>query len=244
MFAELTLAVLISRLIALLIGTTLHEYGHNYVGYLMGDNTPAYEGKLTLDPRKHIYWPGLLMFVVVGFGVLGTAPVSPGRMSYPRAGWAVNLSRQQRFGISVLAGPVGNLIVAVIAALFIRLIAFTVPDLLDPLRDPNLARVLPGFGRVLFDLVWWNVLLFFFNLVPLGPLDGRYILGMFIPPRQQYAYDNFQNQFGMLLLFGLIFASFLMPGVNILGTIIGEPTIQLTQALIGPQGIAAIFLGG
>jgi len=233
MFGTLTLATLISRLIALLVGTTLHEYGHNYVGYLMGDNTPAYEGKLTLDPRKHIYWPGFLMFVVLGFGILGTAPVSPGRMSYPRTTWAAKLSRQQRFGIAVLAGPVGNLIVAVIAALFFRLVNATVPDVLGPLQNPNLARVLPGFGQILIDLVWWNVLLFFFNLIPLGPLDGRYILGMFIPPHSYYGYDNFQSQFGTLLLFALIFVTFFIPTVNILGVLIGEPTVRLTYFLIG-----------
>jgi Zn-dependent protease len=104
LFAQLTLAVLISRLIALLIGTTFHEYMHNYIGYLMGDNTPVYQGRLTLDPRKHIYWPGFLMFVVLGFGILGTAPINAGTMNNPRVAWGQRLTRLQRFGVSVLAG--------------------------------------------------------------------------------------------------------------------------------------------
>lgn len=243
MLMDLTLAVLISRLIALLIGTTLHEYGHNYVGYLMGDNTPAYQGRLTLDPRKHIYWPGFLMFVVVGFGVLGTAPVSPNGMTYPRAKWGERLNRQQRFGIAVLAGPLGNLIVAAVAALFIRLIGFTVPDILTPFNNAQLGRVLPSFGMVLFDLVWWNVLLFFFNLIPLGPLDGRYILQMFIPPQHQYQYDNFQTRFGMFILFGLIMLSFALPGLNLLGSLISTPTLELTQLLVGIDSLRTILFG-
>jgi hypothetical protein len=93
LFAQLTLAVLISRLIALLIGTTFHEYMHNYIGYLMGDNTPVYQGRLTLDPRKHIYWPGFLMFVVLGFGILGTAPINAGTMNNPRVAWGQRLTR-------------------------------------------------------------------------------------------------------------------------------------------------------
>jgi Zn-dependent protease len=233
MFMNLTLAVLISRLIALLIGTTIHEYGHNYVGYLMGDNTPAYQGKLTLDPRKHIYWPGFLMFVVVGFGVLGTAPVSPNSMGAPRAAWAQKLDRRQRFGIAVLAGPVGNLIVAAVAALLIRLVMLFAPDLLNAISNPQLARVLPGPGDILYDLVWWNVLLFFFNLIPLGPLDGRYILQMFIPPQSQYRYDSLQTQYGMMALFGLILLSFAVPSMNLLGSLIWQPTVQLTRLLIG-----------
>lgn len=243
MFMNLTLAVLISRLIALLIGTTLHEYGHNYVGYLMGDNTPAYQGKLTLDPRKHIYWPGFLMFVVVGFGVLGTAPVSPGGMSNPRVAWGQQLNRQQRFGIAVLAGPVGNLIVAGVAALLIRMIGFTVPGLLSPLSNGQMSNVLPSFGLVLFDLVWWNVLLFFFNLIPLGPLDGRYILQMFIPPQHLYRYNDFQTRYGMMALFGLILLSFAVPSFNLLSTLIGTPTLELTQLLVGPGALRAILFG-
>ncbi|GAB4572702.1 MAG: site-2 protease family protein [Anaerolineae bacterium] len=243
MFMDLTLAVLISRLIALLIGTTLHEYGHNYVGYLMGDNTPAYQGRLTLDPRKHIYWPGFLMFVVVGFGVLGTAPVSPAGMSMPRAGWARTLNRQQRFGIAVLSGPLGNLLVAAVAALLIRLIGATTPGILGPIDNNQLARIIPSLGMILFDLVWWNVLLFIFNLIPLGPLDGRYILQMFIPPQHQYTYDNLQTRYGMFALFGLILLSFAMPGFNLLGNLIGQPTVQLTRLLVGARSLTAIYFG-
>lgn len=243
MFMNLTLAVLISRLIALLIGTTLHEYGHNYVGYLMGDNTPANQGRLTLDPRKHIYWPGFLMFVIVGFGVLGTAPVSPNGMTYPRVTWAEKLSRLQRFGLAVLAGPLGNLLVALVAALLIRLVGFTVPGVLMPVENAQTARVLPSFGLILFDLVWWNVLLMIFNLIPLGPLDGRYILRMFIPPQYQYQYEAFQTRYGMMALFGLILLSFAVPGLNLLGSLIATPTIELTQALIGQGALRTILLG-
>jgi Zn-dependent protease len=233
LFAQLTLAVLISRLIALLIGTTFHEYMHNYIGWLMGDNTPASQGRLTLDPMKHIYWPGFLMFVVVGFGVLGTAPISMANMNYPRVKWGERLSRVQRFGLAVLAGPVGNLIVAAVFAILVRLIIALVPDILTVSYSAQMARVFPTPARILIDLVWWNVLLFFFNLIPLGPLDGRYILRMFLPPASQFQYENFQNQYGMMALFGLIFVSFLIPGANIFGTLIGGPTQALTTLLLG-----------
>ena len=233
MFQNLTIAVLISRLIALLIGTTFHEYMHNYVGYLMGDNTPAYQGRLTLDPRKHIYWPGLLMFVVLGFGILGTAPINAGAMNNPRVAWAKNLSRTQRFGLSVLAGPVGNLIVAIVFAIPIRLLLGAAPQIFSATLVPANPNLFPSVGQVLYDLVFWNVLLFVFNLVPLGPLDGRYILRMFLPPNLEYPYENFQDRYGMMLLFGLIFVSFVIPQINVFGVLIGEPTTALTRLLLG-----------
>jgi Zn-dependent protease len=229
----LTLSVLISRLIALLVGTTFHEYMHNYVGWLMGDNTPAATGRLNLDPRKHVYWPGFLMFVVVGFGVLGTAPISMGNMTYPRVKWGEQLSRVQRFGLAVLAGPVGNLIVAIVFAVPIRILISTAPQILMPVENAQLARVIPGLGDILYALVWWNVLLFIFNLIPLGPLDGRYILRMFLPSHQQYQYEAFQNQYGMMVLFGLIALSFFSPSFNIFGMLISGPTEQLTRLLLG-----------
>ena len=183
------------------------------------------------------------MFVVVGFGVLGTAPVSPNGMSNPRVKWGQNLSRLQRFGVAVLAGPLGNLVVAIVAALLIRLVGFTVPAILEPISNAQTAKVLPSFGMILFDLVWWNVLLMFFNLIPLGPLDGRYILRMFIPPQHQYAYENVQTRYGMMALFGLILLSFALPGFSLLGSLISTPTIQLTRTLIGPGALRMILLG-
>ncbi len=57
--------------ISVLVGMTVHEFAHNYVAYLMGDPTPKEQGRLTLDPMVHIYWPGFIMFVLIGFGILG-----------------------------------------------------------------------------------------------------------------------------------------------------------------------------
>ncbi len=231
MFGRLTLAVLISRLFALVVGMTFHEFMHNYVGWLMGDPTPERQGRLTLNPLVHINWIGFLMFAIIGFGVLGSAPINPGLMNYPRVRWGQQLNRVQRFGIAVLAGPVGNLIVAVVFAVPFRILEATSPGLLSPIRDPNLARLLPSLGALLYDMVWWNVLLFVFNLIPLGPLDGRYILRMFLPDEMHYQYENFQNQYGMFVLFGLILLSFV--GFNILGPLILTPTITLTNLLLG-----------
>ncbi len=232
-FANLTLAILISRLIALLIGTVFHEYMHNYIGWLMGDSTPAYAGKLSLNPLKHIYWPGFLMFVVLGFGILGTAPINPGAMDYPRAKWAQRLDRRQRFGIAVLAGPVGNLLVAAAAALIVRALLLAAPGLMGPIENANIAKIVPSPGQIMFDIVFWNVLLFLFNLIPLGALDGRYILGMFIPPRNVYQYESFQNQYGMFILLGLIMVSFVAPQLNLLGRLIMVPAQAITYALLG-----------
>ncbi len=240
---DLTLAILIVRLIALLVGMTFHEFMHNYVAYLMGDPTPQQQRRLTLNPLTHIYWPGFFMFAIIGFGILGTAPINQGLMNIPRVRWGHQLSRAQRFGVAVLAGPLGNLIVALVFAIPFRLLMAVAPGVLTADLVPGNPSVLPVLGQILVGLVWWNVLLMMFNLIPLGPLDGRYILKMFLPAQYHYQYDNFQNQYGMYILFGLILLSFFMPGLNLFGILIGEPTITLTQLLAGPEFVYFYFAG-
>lgn len=225
-----TVSGFIAIALALLVGMTVHEYMHNYVAWLMGDNTPAYQGRLTLDPRKHIYWPGWLMWVIIGFGILGVAPINPNGMRNPRVAWAQKLDIRQRFGVSTLAGPAGSFLVAVIAAILFRLVDLLVPTLL--LATPN-ADIIPSIGYILYMAVFYNVMLGFFNLIPLGGLDGRYILGMFIPPKNYYQYETFQNQYGNMVLMGLIMISIVSPSLSFFGTLIGGPTNALVSLLLG-----------
>lgn len=235
-FQDITLAVLTARLIALLVGTTFHEFMHNYVGWLMGDPTPEQQGRLTLNPIPHINPVGFLMFLIVGFGFLGAAPINMMMMTYPRVRWGERLTRVQRFGMAVLAGPVGNLIVAVAFAVPFRLLQGS------GLLVPDTSQIVPGLAHVLVAVVWWNVLLFLFNLIPLGPLDGRYILRMFLPDHLHYQYEDFQNRYGMLILFGLIFLSFLSP-INVFGQLIITPTLALTGLLMGQNAFTLFAYG-
>src|SRR5690606_29957003 len=103
---------IIGILLALLIGMTVHEWAHNYVGYGMCDPNPTRLGKLTLNPMAHIYWPGFLMFVLIGFGILGTAPIAAYRMRNPRMGYLA----------AVAAGPLSNLGVAAVFAIIYRVL--------------------------------------------------------------------------------------------------------------------------
>ena len=104
---NLSVEGLIVNLVVLLIGMTLHEFAHNYIGWKMGDPTPAQQGRLTLNPFVHINWVGWLMFALLGFGILGSAPISPYRMPLENRRW--------RWLAAVAAGPVSNLLLAAIS---------------------------------------------------------------------------------------------------------------------------------
>ena len=144
MLLNLTPELLIANLIALGLGMTIHEFAHNYIAWRMGDPEPARLGRLTLNPLVHINWLGWIMFAVLGFGILGSAPISPYRMPLDNRRW--------RWLAAVAAGPVSNLLLATVFALIVRIIGFQtllgLPDILVTILD-----------RIIF----LNILLFVFN---------------------------------------------------------------------------------
>ncbi|GAB4478782.1 MAG: hypothetical protein Kow00124_23620 [Anaerolineae bacterium] len=229
----LTPATLISRAIVLLVAVVVHEFAHAYVAHLMGDNTAKEQGRMTLDPRANVYWPGYIVGILIGFAILGSAPVNPYRM------------RNQRWGMfyAVLAGPVSNLLVAVVAAIPFML------GLLTPSAGGGGLQILPTPAQIMTDMVWLNVLLFVFNLLPLAPLDGWTVVLAALPARPAVWWER-QRQTSSLIMWGLILLSFvgdtvvatLPPGwrtplaaaiLNPLGFLIGEPSLAIVRFLFG-----------
>lgn len=216
MLFNLTPAELILRLIVLLISMTVHEFAHVYVAYLAGDTTAADQGKLTLNPFAHIHWAGFLMFMVIGFGILGTAAVNPHRM------------RNQRWGYfaAVAAGPFSNLLLAVIVALPVKLGLLSIAGgSLAP------SGTFPAPADFMVALIWWNIILFLFNLLPLFPIDGYTMVRMAMPIPARYSWEDFQTASQYILL-GLIIVPLLLPALNILGLLIGGPANALFRLLV------------
>lgn len=241
---------LLSLALVLLLGMGWHEYAHAIIADRWGDPTPRQHGRLTPNPFVHIYWPGWLMFVVLGFGILGSVPVNPQRMRNPRWG---------SFWTS-LAGPLSNLVMALISGILLRLVG-------DPLNGLRLFSGIAEVGQLdgtitdflsLFFVVsiFFNSLLFVFNLLPLFPLDGWHIVLAMLPgygmPRQNipatirqsvrplanllaepaYTWQRWA-QASQYLFLALIFISFL-PGLpSPLGALIVQPTSFLMRLFTG-----------
>lgn len=166
-----------------LLAISVHEYSHAVAAVRRGDPTPRIEGRLTLNPKAHLSLVGTIMLLVVGIGWANPVNVNPRNLRNPKT---------DMFWIA-LAGPMSNL---ALAALFSFLFhAF--------------AQLLPfnEFGnivwRFLYQGVWLNVVLFFFNLLPIPPLDGSKLVARFIPPRWNYVL-LVMGQYGVLILFFLL----------------------------------------
>lgn len=206
-----SIAELVTNAIVLLVAMTVHEFAHNYVGYRMGDPTPRDTGRLTLNPLVHINWIGWLMWVVIGFGILGSAPISEYRM------------RDRRWGYfwAVAAGPLSNLALAVVLA---------IPFWLGMQPSfPGGRAILPTIPQLLTMGVYLNLLLFLFNLLPIFPFDGWHILRKLLPPDMAHTMEKYQQQ-SMYLFLGLILLSFV--GFNIIGYIIDPPMRFLFNLLV------------
>jgi Zn-dependent protease len=221
-----SLAEIIATAIVALIAMTVHEYAHARVAYEMGDNSAYSMGKMTLDPRANINWFGFLMFVFVGFGVLGQVVVDETRMGRPRAKTlAATPLSNPRWGMlaAVAAGPFSNLL---LAALFALPFWF---NLVDP-AFPRSRDILPTIPMILTIGVYFNVLLFVFNLIPLAPLDGWTIVQKLLPRDLAYTWTRYYKESSYLLLI-IIFADLFL-NLGIMSRLIGVPVQELLRLFL------------
>jgi Zn-dependent protease len=190
---EAKIATALMELGVLVFSLCFHEYGHALAATQLGDPTPRMLGRLTMDPRPHVDPIGTLLFPFIMF-------LAPGSFLF---GWAKpvpvsaqNFKKPRRDGALVaLAGPVMNLILAVFAlATLLGLQVFGFFDRNDPMVEV-VAQFLNFF-------VWLNVVLALFNLIPVYPLDGSWVLKAVLPPKWSYQVSRL-DPYGFLILFGV-----------------------------------------
>jgi len=173
-------------LLALVLSLCLHEFGHALAAKLYGDDTAQRAGRLTLNPIAHIDPMGLLMVILVGFGYAKPVPTDPRKFK----------SRSGDVVVSA-AGPAMNLF---LAALSINLYLLGLQLGFDELREPG-----PRFFFVYLAQI--NLILMVFNLIPLGALDGHYILPYFLPEQLALRYRYYNARYGNFVLLGIIVLS-------------------------------------
>ena len=173
-----------TRLVGVFLCLTIHETCHGLAAYALGDPTAKSMHRLSLNPLRHIDWIGLCMMFFCGFGWAKPVPVDPRYFRKPKQGMA----------LTALAGPVSNLLLALLLLLFSRLIYDFAPY-------SDLWNLVFGF---LLDTAGLSIGLGVFNLVPIPPLDGSKVLAAFLPDRAYFQLMRYER-YGMLLL---IFLSF------------------------------------
>ena len=178
-----------------LICITLHELGHGFAAYLMGDDTAKRMGRLSLNPLKHLDPMGMLMMVIFHFGWAKPVPINMYRFKNPKRGMA----------IAALAGPAVNIF---IAALFLFIYGFT----LVPLSRSSAGQYIHDMIQITASI---SVGLAVFNLLPVPPLDGSKILFSLISDEN---YDKLMRyeRYGSIIMFALVAAGILDKPLNTL----------------------------
>jgi Zn-dependent protease len=210
---NLTPPVFISLVFTLLVAFPVHEFAHAWTADQLGDDTPRFNGRLTLNPLVHLDVIGSLLLLVTGFGWAKPVPINP-----------YALQRRTRAGTMLVsaAGPFSNLVMAILASLPFR------AGLLDPSTPPG--AIFPSISFLLGVFISTNLILLFFNLIPIAPLDGEKVAEYFLPPGGQDFLSRIRP-YGPMILLALLF---LTPsvGLDIFGWLIGWPTRQVFQMLV------------
>ena len=168
---------------ASLLCITFHETCHGLTAYRLGDPTAKREHRLSLNPLHHIDWFGLAAMLLVGFGWAKPVPVDMRYFKKPKQGMA----------ITALAGPVSNLLLAMLLLLGARI---TIAHYVD-------TAFCSGLLNFLAMTVYMSVGLGLFNLIPISPLDGSKVLFAFLPDRAYMTLMRYEK-YGMLVLFVLV----------------------------------------
>ena len=184
----------------LIFALSFHEFAHAFVADRLGDPTARLEGRLTVNPLVHLDIFGSLMVLIAGFGYAKPVPVNPRNFSHPRADAFV-----------AAAGPVMNLMLGLGGGALIHLF------------HSNGWLYWEGFPVMsfltFFILINFNLCLF--NLIPLGPLDGSYVLSGFLKRELKWKYEDWNARFGNQALLGLVLVSVAVPGFSFFSWISG-----------------------
>jgi Zn-dependent protease len=178
-------------LIALVLSVSVHEFGHAWAANRLGDPLPRAQGRLTLNPVRHIDPIGTLLFPLIM--VMARVPLLGwGRpvMTNP-SNYRTSLSRPTASMLVALAGPAMNLLMAAVVSLLL-----VVGVRMTLVSEPTVALLID-------HLVVLNLSLLFFNLLPIPPLDGGAVLAWALPRSMQGAIE-FLERWGFIILFGLV----------------------------------------
>ena len=194
---------------ALIFAFSIHELSHGLMAYMLGDSTAKRDGRLSLNPVRHIDPVGLLFIMLVGFGWAKPVMIDPRNLSNPKVDMA----------LIAIAGPISNFLLAFLGLMILPLL--------------NLSPSLPGFvSDVIYIFCILNIMLAVFNLLPIPPLDGSKVVAGVLPDS---IYENLPpvGRYGMLILMLFMITgvtrTIIMPIVNAIFNLL----LMMVQSIYG-----------
>lgn len=189
---KIDLSSTLVRVFVLLVCFPVHEFAHAFAAVKLGDDTPERQGRLSLNPLRHMTIEGTAMLLLFGFGF--GKPVQFNPNNFPPE------KRKAYTIITALAGPLSNILMALLFLVLFNL---------------GYYKLQSGAASYFLDAAYINVSLAVFNMIPIPPLDGSHLLMAFIPEEAYYKLTRYRN----VLIIAIFAASFILPrlGINLLG---------------------------
>lgn len=209
----LSISDVVARIMAVLIIIflilPLHECAHGWVACKLGDDTAKFSGRMTLNPLVHFDPLGALSMLLFNFGWAKPVPVDPRNFKNPRRDSA----------ITALAGPVSNLLAAIVGGFIYHILFFIFP------LTANSTTYWIGVFLSYYIII--NIGLAVFNLIPIPPLDGSKILALFIPYKLLNKYYSKQYLFSLIMLL-LLFLGFFSKPLSFMQNFLFNLIIRIT----------------
>ena len=202
-----------------LIALTGHEFAHGWVSSKLGDPTPRYEGRLTMNPLAHLDPIGTILMILTGFGWAKPVGVNP--MYYK--------DRKKGMALTAIAGPLANFIMA-FAGILIGTILLVIGSGLG--WNGNLMY---WINLIFYLFAFRNLCFMVFNLIPIPPLDGSKVLGMFLPNRTYYQVLQYERYAIILIMFLSLSGAFdviIGGGVNIFYSVIQNAVSAIISLIV------------
>ena len=205
----------------LLLALPLHEFAHAWVAYRFGDMTAKNQGRLSLNPFRHLDPLGSLMMYVAHFGWAKPVPVDPRNF------------RRKRLGMLLVAvaGPISNLLLAFVSMLLIGLLTKLMMTGVLTVTEGWGSAVLLGVFDLLGMLVQINILLAVFNMLPVPPLDGSRVLSSFLPEKWMIRLASMERWIVLAFLLVVIVLPRITGNTSILSQIIGAVSVPVTTVM-------------
>ena len=191
-----------ARLAVILTAMPIHEFAHGYVATKLGDDTPRLSGRLTLNPIYHLDIIGTIMIMLFGIGFAKPVPVNP----YNFRG-----NRKRGMALTALAGPASNIIMAFIIMIIYKILLYN-SHVFGLVANVNTLSIL---SQLFWYMIFINVSLAVFNLLPVYQLDGSKILAYFLPPHIERKIEE-NGQIINIALLGILLLGFLDKPISIL----------------------------
>ena len=196
--AEIVITVF-TFLVIMLVAFPLHECSHGWMAMLLGDKTAEESGRLTLNPIAHIDPMGAVAMLLFGIGWAKPVPVNPSRCN--------KVKPKTAMALTAMAGPLSNLLLAYVVTIIYKIVMYSNAEILMSGKESMYLYLVVALSQI----VYLNIYLAIFNLLPIPPFDGSRLFLVFLPTKLYFKVMKYERIIMIVIMVLLLLGVFSIP---------------------------------